>query len=215
MNRLSFFSEEMHSTSSREIRRYNRELPVLPELYQFILSCANAIRCQSKSRGYAMNTKRAGNVVQLISCMPKGLLAAISSCTPVIMEELNTSMQLEHTVGIDYTSPASSSSSDDDAVNTTQARVYFGPLQSPEKKLIQVGNTTPFIPRVLPHDTNHYPIRRSESFPSPFRTQDQEDNSSDEAAEDVPHSRSGTPDNVHFPPDGEYHVITHWFVSNN
>ena len=161
-----------------------------------------------------MNTKRVGNVAQLVSCVLKGLLLQ-SRLTSVLMEEVTVSMQLERTIGINHTSPASSSGSDDDAVNTTQARVYFGPLQSPEKKLIQVGNPTPFIPRALPHDTNRY---RSESFPSPFRTQDQEDNSdvnneSDEAAEDVSHSRSGTPDNIRFPPDGEYHVLTHWLIS--
>jgi hypothetical protein len=104
-------------------------------------------------------------------------------------------------------SPASSSSgSDSDVVNTASARVYFGPLQSPEKKLIHLI-AHPRVSRrhsLNPGDNGSSQRR----FPPGSRddTEENGDNSdgNDESdgVEDVSHSRSGTPDNVRFPQDG-------------
>lgn len=135
------------------------------------------------------------------------------------MVDIAADIQMDNTIDLNnlaVTSPASSSSgSDSDAVNTTSARVYFGPIQSPEKKLIQVINPVTSRYRTPNSGTNTSPLRRSVRFPSPVPwspsqngTEENADNSdandeSDDAGEDVSHSRSGTPDNIRFPQDGE------------
>lgn len=112
------------------------------------------------------------------------------------------------------TSPASSSSgSDSDVVNTASARVYFGPLQSPEKKLIQqIVHPNTSRRRTLNPETVELPSHHSAQFPlvgTPPRDHTEDgDNSdgndeSDDCEEDISQSRSGTPDNVRFPPDGD------------
>lgn len=131
------------------------------------------------------------------------------------MAEIPFGIELDPTVNINNlaaSSPASSTSSsdDNDAVNTAEARVYFGPLQSPEKKLIQAVNPTPLHRRSLYPDTNGSTRRRSLRFPSSLQADSEENlensdanDESDEAAEDISQSRSGTPDNVRFPQDGK------------
>ena len=131
-------------------------------------------------------------------------------------------VQLDPTVdltNITNTTPASSPGSssfgsDSDAVNTASARVYFGPFQSPEKKLIH-QITHPNVSRrgIMIPVGNESPPRRSARFPSPAinsrdDTEENGDNSdandeSDDGDEDLSQSRSGTPDNVRFPQDGE------------
>lgn len=113
-------------------------------------------------------------------------------------------------------SPASSNSaSDNDAVNTASARVYFGPLQSPEKKLIhKIIYSTDSHRDTLNSNPNDIPLPRSAQFSSPATASlddteigdisDTNDESED-GGEDVPQSRSGTPDNVRFPQDGQSH----------
>ena len=121
-------------------------------------------------------------------------------------------VEMDNTIDLNNlpaSSPASSAdSSDSDAVNTESARVYFGPLQSPEKKLIHVINPTASRRRTLGSGPTASSLRRSARFPSPVilspsrnDTEDNADNSdssdnSDDAGEDVSQSRSGTPDNT-------------------
>jgi hypothetical protein len=116
------------------------------------------------------------------------------------------------------TSPTpSSSSSDSDVVNTASARVYFGPLQSPEKKLIQqITHPVIYRQRTLCTDSeaDESTQRRTAQFPpsSASCLDDTEENGdhsdgndeSDDGGEGVLYSRTGTPDNVRFPQDGEW-----------
>jgi hypothetical protein len=121
--------------------------------------------------------------------------------------------QLDSTVDLANTTPASSpaSSSDNDAVNTASARVYFGPLQSPEKNLIhQIIHPNASRRSALNTADTGSPLRHSARFPSPAMasrddTEDNADNSdvNDESDDGGEQSRSGTPDNVRFPQDGE------------
>jgi len=109
-------------------------------------------------------------------------------------------------------SPASSSGSDSDVVNTASARVYFGPFQSPEKKLIhQIIHSDVSRRHTLNPGDDGSPQQRSARFPPVSASRDDteangdnsdENDESDESDEGVSHSRSGTPDNVRFPQDG-------------
>ena len=128
--------------------------------------------------------------------------------------QLDVTVDLTHINNITpASSPASSSSgSDSDVVNTASARVYFGPLQSPEKKLIhQIAHPRVSHRHTLNPGDNGSSQRRAARFPpaagSRDDTEENDDNSdgndeSDGGVEDVSHSRSGTPDNVRFPQDG-------------
>src|ERR1700729_2328847 len=109
-------------------------------------------------------------------------------------------------------SPASSSGSDSDVVNTASARVYFGPFQSPEKKLIrQIIHSDVSRRHTLDPGDDGSPQQRSARFPPVSASRDDTEangnnsdynDESDDDGEDVSHSRSGTPDNVRFPQDG-------------
>jgi len=111
------------------------------------------------------------------------------------------------------TPTSDSSTSDSEACNTATSRVHFGPLKSPEKK---------FVPIVSRRQTLHpaalnSPLRRSAKLPfsdvavplynKMQRQTDEEYNSDDNPSR----SRSGTPDNDPFPPDGEHLFV--FFVS--
>jgi hypothetical protein len=109
-------------------------------------------------------------------------------------------------------SPASSSGSDSDVVNTASARVYFGPFQSPEKKLIRqiiqsdvsrrhalsLGDDGSSQQRSAPF----LPVSASRDDTEANGNNSDDNDESDDDGEDVSHSRSGTPDNVRFPQDG-------------
>lgn len=93
---------------------------------------------------------------------------------------------------------ASINSDDSDAVNTDAARVYFGPLQSPEKKFAAPGMRTP--------------LRRSARLSSlprdieALRADDDNDNDDDEGFQSNlvgPESREGTPVQDDLQADGE------------
>lgn len=112
-------------------------------------------------------------------------------------------------------SPASSSASDSDAYNTESARIYFGPLKTPERKFVATSMHL-FPPPI------ESPLRRSPRLSSP-RTrsvtpadprQSQEDmedmtevaelvDESDIEDEDIPDSRPDTPPNLQVVPNGE------------
>lgn len=128
------------------------------------------------------------------------------------MASIPADISLEPTVNLQninapHSSPNSGSESDE------AARVYFGPLQSPEKKLIQVAHSM---------ESHHRPgaegshMRRSGRFPSPLASRDVIAENADmsdtnESDEDTLQSRSGTPDNVRFPRDGAF-VLRHFGV---
>ncbi|KAG0707786.1 hypothetical protein DFH29DRAFT_895353 [Suillus ampliporus] len=101
-------------------------------------------------------------------------------------------------------SPASTETSDSDAVNCSTARVYFGPVQSPEKRLI-AGEATR---RRALNGTVDSPLRSSglPAFHAPPSPQeitdapDEEDERSDEDADEISDvaahlSREDTPEN--------------------
>jgi hypothetical protein len=85
------------------------------------------------------------------------------------------------------------SDEDNEACNTASARVYFGPLQSPEKKFIVLQQECQLAPPMQPTVDSH------------FRDlgQDFSENETDHEVEEDKSSRSGTPDNERFPLDGE------------
>ena len=85
-------------------------------------------------------------------------------------------------------------SSDSETCNTSSARVYFGPLQSPEKKYISLHDVpnppgTPVIHISLPQSP-------TQNLPN--------DNDSDAEDDNAGYLRAGTPDNDPFPPDGKF-----------
>jgi len=61
---------------------------------------------------------------------------------------------------MDDTTSASSSTSESDAYNTESARLYFGPVKTPERKF--AANNRRLLPLQLPHS-----LRRSPRLPSP------------------------------------------------
>lgn len=96
-------------------------------------------------------------------------------------------------------SPNSGSDSDE------AAGVYFGPVQSPEKRLIHAAQPKESSLGSDVLEPGPLRARRSGRFTSPFTENvDMSDGNedSDEGGEDVSQSRSGTPDNVRFPRDG-------------
>ncbi|KAH7916067.1 hypothetical protein BJ138DRAFT_1053698 [Hygrophoropsis aurantiaca] len=109
-----------------------------------------------------------------------------------------------------------SETSDSDAVNSANARVYFGPLQSPEKKFL----TQDIARRTLHLVGGSSPPRRSPRFSaysSPSPQQHGQDNpvdvsDSDEDAAEIDEvtahlSRGGTPDNDPLPQDEPSSVL--------
>jgi hypothetical protein len=149
-------------------------------------------------------------------------LSLLSVCSSFAsMVDIAADVQMDSTINLNNTGASSlassDSGSDSDAVNTASARVYFGPFQSPEKKLIRGTNPTASRRRTLGSGTSASPLRRSARFPSPVAhspsrndVEENVDNSdtnddSDDVGEDVSPSRSGTPDNIRFPQDGMPH----------
>jgi hypothetical protein len=85
-------------------------------------------------------------------------------------------------------------SSDSETCNTSSARVYFGPLQSPEKKYISLHDVpnppgTPVVRISLPQSPTL-------NLPN--------DNDSDAEDDNARYLRAGTPDIDPFPPDGKF-----------
>jgi len=112
-------------------------------------------------------------------------------------------------------SPASSTTSDSDAYNTEDARLYFGPLKTPERKFVAGSQSCPFptAPNLV--------LRRSPRLSSPcprsdivtdVRTKEADvidikrvaelAKFSDEGEDDTMHSGSATPQMVEYLPDG-------------
>lgn len=106
-------------------------------------------------------------------------------------------------------SPASTETSDSDTVNCSTARVYFGPVQSPEKRLIASGVArrcaaldSPLHPSSLP---------ALSALPSPQAipdTPDEGDERSDEDGDEISDvaahlSREDTPENDPLSQNGE------------
>ena len=112
-------------------------------------------------------------------------------------------------------SPASSTASDSDAYNTEDARLYFGPLKTPERNFVAAsqGRLFPTAPNLV--------LRRSPRLSSPcprspiatnVRTKEADmiviqrmaelAKLSDEGEDDAMHSGSATPQMVDYLPDG-------------
>lgn len=105
---------------------------------------------------------------------------------------------------------AAPGSRDSDSDSDDAAGVYFGPFQSPEKKVIAASqHKEPALGDVGLGAKGSHP-RRSGRFTSPLAENgDMSDanEDSDEGAGDTSHSRSGTPDNVRFPGDGAFVAV--------
>ncbi|KAF7966116.1 hypothetical protein HWV62_39976 [Athelia sp. TMB] len=105
---------------------------------------------------------------------------------------------------------AAPGSRDSDSDSDDAAGVYFGPFQSPEKKVIAASqHKEPAVGDVGSGAKGSH-ARRSGRFTSPLTENgDMSDanEDSDEGAGDTSHSRSGTPDNVRFPGDEPSSVL--------
>jgi len=111
--------------------------------------------------------------------------------------------------------PASPASSDSDAYNTEDARLYFGPLKTPERNFVAAsqGRLFPAPPNPLLRRSPRLSSPRSRSPLSTDVRTTEEDmmdidqvaqlvKASDEEEGDVMESGSATPQGVHFLPDG-------------
>jgi hypothetical protein len=108
--------------------------------------------------------------------------------------------------------PASPETSDTDAVNCSTARVYFGPLQSPEKRLIASSieqRRAAFDSPGLLHPSSLSTLLASPSpqeiADSPDKPDERSDEDGDEISDVANHlSREDTPENDSLNQNGEF-----------
>jgi len=105
-------------------------------------------------------------------------------------------------------SPASTEASDSDAVNCSTARVYFGPVQSPEKRLIASGVARKCAALDSPlHPSSLFTLPALPSSQATDDTPHEGNERSDEDADEVSvaaHlSRDDTPENDPLSQNGE------------